>query len=42
MIINLFEILNFGHCDLFVVWDLEFGISYSTPMSMVNYNNLRE
>ena len=21
-----FEILNFGHCDLFVIWDLGFGI----------------
>jgi hypothetical protein len=25
-----FEILNFGHCDLFEIWDLLFGI-FSTP-----------
>jgi hypothetical protein len=24
---NGFEILNFGHCDLFGIWDLSFGIS---------------
>ena len=28
-IVFLFEILNFGHCDLFVFWDLLFGISIS-------------
>jgi len=26
---NLFGILNFGHCYLFVFWDLLFGISVS-------------
>jgi hypothetical protein len=26
-IVFLFGILNFGHCDLFVFWDLLFGIS---------------
>jgi len=28
-IILLFGILNFGHCYLFVVWDLIFEISFS-------------
>jgi len=27
-----FEILNFGHCDLFVIWDLLFGIFNSTSI----------
>jgi hypothetical protein len=28
-IVFLFGILNFGHCYLFVFWDLLFGISIS-------------
>jgi hypothetical protein len=24
----MFVILNFGHCDLFVIWDLKCGIFY--------------
>ncbi len=30
-----FEILNFGHCDLFVIWDLLFGIYYNPLLRQV-------
>ena len=28
----MFEILNLGHCDLFVIWDLKFGIFYKDDL----------
>jgi hypothetical protein len=33
---NRFRILNFGHCDLFVMWCLEFGISWTSPLHHSN------
>ena len=33
---NRFRILNFGHCDLFVIWCLEFGISWTSPLHYSN------
>jgi len=26
-LLSMFGFLNFGHCNLFVIWDLKFGIS---------------
>jgi hypothetical protein len=35
---KIFEILNFGHCDLFDIWDLLFGIYYVSFKLQKNEN----
>jgi hypothetical protein len=33
-IMYMFRILNFGHCNLFVIWDLIFAISGSSGFGL--------
>jgi hypothetical protein len=38
---NRFGILNFGHCDLFGIWDLLFGICSHPSTPMLNRRRAR-
>ena len=35
-----FEILNFGHCDLFEIWDLRFGILITLSWKRKNLSSV--